>query len=131
MDTFLKATGIVLITIVLYLVLSKRDKEFSVLLTSMVCCIVLVAAFAYLEPVISFVRQLQNYCSLDSEILSILLKSVGIGLLAEIAALICNDVGNSALGKALQIMAAIVILWLSLPLLTSLMELIEGILGEV
>ena len=79
---------------------------------------------------IRFIRQLQRMGQLDADILQILLKSVGIGLLTEISALICTDVGNSALGKTLQIASVILILYISLPLLTSLMELVGEILGE-
>ena len=63
--------------------------------------------------------------------LEILFKCVGIGLLAEISVLVCNDMGNASMGKTLQILATVVILWLSLPMLNSLLELMGRILGEL
>ncbi len=101
------------------------------MLTTVVCCMVIAGALQYLEPVFSFVENLETLAGLDHDFFQILLKSVGIGLIAEIASLICADVGNAALGKSLQIMATAVILWLSLPLFNSLIDLMINILGEV
>jgi len=131
MDVFIKAVTAALITVVLCLIVAKRDKDMSLLLTVVCCCMLVTVAVTYLEPVFSFFRQLQSLGDMDPEILGILLKSVGIGLLSEIVGLICADVGNSALGKALQIVAVALILWISLPLLNTLMGLVGEILGEV
>ena len=49
----------------------------------------------------------------------------------EITSLICTDAGNAALGKSVQILATCGILWLSIPLFTSLIDLLNKILGEV
>lgn len=130
MDIFLKAGAAALITVVLCLILSKRDKDIALLLTVAGCCLLVILAVTYLEPVFAFFSQLQTLGDMDSDVLGILLKAVGIGLLSEICGLICTDVGNSALGKALQIVATAVILWISLPLLRSLMDLVGEILGE-
>lgn len=131
MDIFLKASALVLIVSVLYQVVSGRSKETGILLLALGCCFVLMTAITYIEPVFAFIRKLQVLGNLNTEVLEILLKSVGIGLLAEITVLICNDMGNAAMGKTLQILATAVILWLSLPMLNSLLELIGKILGEV
>ena len=131
MDIFLKASALVLIVSVLYQVVSGRSKETGILLLALGCCFVLMTAITYIEPVFAFIRKLQVLGNLNTEMLEILLKSVGIGLLAEITVLICNDMGNAAMGKTLQILATAIILWLSLPMLNSLLELIGKILGEV
>ena len=60
--------------------------------------------------------------------LQIVMRSVGIGLLSEITLHICTDSGNTALGKTLQILGNAIILWLSLPIFTKIIELIEEIL---
>lgn len=131
MELFFKAVAVVLVTVILGLALHRQGKDFSLLLTVVACCVVVTAALTYLDPVISFFGELQNLGRLDSDMLKILLKAVGIGLLAEVASLICADAGNAALGKTIQILAAAVVLWISLPLLNSLMALVQQILGEV
>ena len=131
MDLFFKVSAGVLLTVILCLVLAKQGKDFSVLLVIFVCCMVGIAAMNYLQQIIDFLNSLQAVGNLDSGMIKILLKTVGIGLLSEITCMICTDAGNGALGKTIQILAAAVILWLSIPIFTKLMELVEQILGAV
>ncbi|MBR7123180.1 MAG: hypothetical protein IKC95_06985 [Oscillospiraceae bacterium] len=131
MDTFIKASGGVLIALVLYLVLVKQGKDISLLLTLTVCCMVTAVAIGYLKPVVSFINSLQIIGNLDDTMLIIILKAVGIGLLSEIIGLVCADAGNAALGQTLKILAGAVILWLSLPLFHNLIELVEEILVSI
>ncbi len=130
-DLFWKGAAGALIAAVLGLTLAKQGKDVALLLTVLAGCMVLTAAMTYLSPVIDFFRRLQISARLDSGLLLILLKAVGISLVAQLAGLICADAGNAALGKALQILAAAAVLWVSLPLLEELLTLIETILGEV
>ncbi len=106
-------------------------KDVALLLSVLAGCMVLTAAMTYLAPVMDFFRRLQQAAQLDEALLGVLLKAVGISLVAQIVGLICSDAGNAALGKALQILAAAAVLWISLPLLEELLGLIERILGEV
>ncbi len=131
MDIFLKASGLVLIVSVLYQMVTGRNKEIGTLLLVLGCCVVLITAVSFIEPVFAFISKLQALGNLNMEMLEILLKCAGIGLVAEIAVLVCNDMGNASMGKTLQILASAVILWLSLPMLNSLLDLIGKILGEV
>ena len=131
MEVFIKVSSGVMIAIILILAIPPDRKEFGLLLSMTACVTVGMIAISYLKPVISFVKQLQSVGNIDSEALKILLKSVGIGIIGEIAVMICNDSGNGSLGKALQYLSATMILWLSLPLFTSLLNLLQRMLGKV
>ena len=131
MEIFTKSAGGILIAILLFLVISKQAKEFSLLLTVAVCCMVAAVAIGYLSPVVAFFEKLQTVGQLNSSLLQVVLKAVGIGILSEITGLICTDAGNAALGNSIQILACAVVLWMSIPLFTSLLELVEEILVSV
>lgn len=131
MEVFLKASALALIVSVLYQMVAGRNKEIGTLLLVLGCCAVLVTVISYIEPVFAFITKLQQLGNLNSEMLEILLKCAGIGLVAEITMLVCKDMGNVSMGKTLQILATVVILWLSLPMLGSLLELIGEILDQV
>ena len=131
MDIFLKVTAGILITAILSLVLSRNGTDMGLLLTICVCSMVIFAAFSYLEPVFAFAQRLIQIGQLSSELLNILLKVVGIGLISQIAGLICTDAGNQSLGKALQIVTTAVILCISIPLLEEILSLLETVLGEI
>lgn len=131
MTAFFQAAAAVLLAVILILSIRGQGKDMGLLLSIFVCCGLGCLAVAYLKPVVDFLRQLQSMGSLDNEMLTILLKVVGTALVGEIAALVCTDAGNAAMGKALQFLTVAVILWLSLPMLTALLELIKTILGNV
>ena len=131
MSVFIKVTAVILITTVLCLVLSKHSADISLLLSIGVCCMVIVSALSYIMPVLDFARRLMEVGKLNNELLNILLKTVGIGLVSQIAGFICADAGNQSMGKVLQIMTTAAILCISLPVLEEMLSLIEAVLGEV
>lgn len=131
MDTIIKAIGATLISIILGLVLSKQGKDFTLLLTITVCSTVAAAAILHLSPVLEFIEQVKQIGNLDSEIVGILLKCVGINIVTEIAALICIDAGQAAMGKGLQLLGTAVVLCLSIPIFSGLLDLVEDILQAI
>lgn len=128
MENFVKIAAGILVALVLYLLLNKQGKDFSTLVTLAVCCMVICTVMSYLKPVIVFMEKLEQLGKFDPEMMQIMFKAVGIGLLAEIVSLICADAGNSSMGKSLQILASVTILCLATPLFTSLIEIIEEVL---
>lgn len=131
MELFFKAVAAAMVTAVLALALTKQGKDFTLLLSMAGCILIGLLLFQFLEPVLEFLRQLQSMGDLNGDTLSILLKIVGVGLVSEIAAMICTDAGNGSLGKILQIFSAGVILWLSIPIFQMLIDLLNRILGVV
>ena len=131
MDIILKSFGIALVTVVICLFVNKQNKDVAILISIVACCGILLSAMQYLDNILLFVNDLKIIGNIDVSFLGILLKAVGIGLIAEITSLICTDAGNAALGKSVQILATCGILWLSIPLFTSLIDLLNKILGEV
>lgn len=131
MADYLRWTAAVLIGLILSLVISKQSKDMSLLLTLAVCVLVCLGALEFLEPVAELLRELRRLGGLDSEAVSILMKASLIGLLSELMGLICADVGEGALGKALQILSNAAVLWLSIPLLRQLITMVGEVLAEI
>ena len=131
MDVYLKAIAGVLIAVILGVCVSKYNKDISLLLSITVCSMVAFVAASFLQPITEFIKSLQSLGNLNLEIVGIILKAVGVGILSEVTCMICADSGNNALAKVIQLLSSIVILWLMLPLLTMLLSLTEEILGEL
>ena len=131
MNIFLKAIAGVFISLILWLCLEKSEKNISLLLTLAACVLLLASAVSLLNPVITFVDKLRQVGEINKEYIKIILKVVGVGLVSEISALICKDAGNESLGKALQIMSAVIVLLLSIPIFEKLLELLNDILGTI
>lgn len=131
MTEYLQWAAVVLIGLILSLVLGKQSKDMSLLLTLAVCVLVCLGAMEFLEPVTELIRELRRLGGLDSEAISILLKAAGIGLLSELAGLLCADAGENALGKVLQVISNAAILWLSIPLFRKIIGMIGEVLAEI
>lgn len=131
MEILLKGSAFALTLTVLYQMLSGRNKEIGVILVVTGSAIILMMAISYMRPIFQFFEKLQIMGNLNHDVVSILFKSVAIGFLTEITTLICNDMGNASVGKALQILATALILRISLPLFNSILDLFAGIMGEL
>ena len=129
MELFVKATAAVLIAAIFCVVLSNHGKDISLLLSLAACCMLMVLAASYLRPVLDFLERLTELGGINEQLVSTLLKITGIGLISQIAVLICTDSGNQTLAKALQMMTTALVLCLSVPLLEETLFLIEGVLG--
>ncbi len=131
MEPFWKAATLALIAGVLSLTLKNQDKEYAVLLSIAACLMVTAITVTYLNPVFAFLKELETLGDLRGDMLAILVKALGVGLASEIASMICTDAGNASLTKAIQFLGGAVILYLSVPMFSALMDLIQKIVGEL
>lgn len=131
MDRFFQAVGAVLVTIVLCMTVSAQNKSFSAVLSMVVCVMALILGCSYLEPVLAFLEELETLGRLSGSMVKILLKTALIGIITEVAGLLCIDGGNQSLAQSLRILSSGVILWLSLPVFQGLLELVQNILEGV
>ncbi len=131
MGIFLKACGAVLIAVILVLIVGKSSKDIAMVLTALVCCMVALTAMEYIRPILDFLTKLESLGGLDHNIIRILLKVAGIGLITEICSLVCADSGSASLGKVMKFLGSSVMIWLSLPLYAMLIELLQRILGAI
>lgn len=129
MEAFWKVTGGILLASILWITLKGRESDISVVFTIAVCCMALSIVIGYLEPVFSLMRELEKLGPIKEGILEILLKAAGIGLVAEIAGMVCADAGNGAMGKVMHMLGSSVILYLSIPMFRTLIALMQEILG--
>ena len=131
MDLFWKTSAGVLIAAVLIIAIEKQEKDFALLLAMMVSAMATLVGLSFLKPVIAFLYELEELGDLQSGVLNILLKATGIALVSELGASICRDSGNTSLAQAVKLMGIMAMLSFSLPVLETLMELIQTILGEL
>ena len=130
MDIMIKASAGVLAATVMCLLLNKSGKEYALLVSIAVSCLVTLAVFEYIDPVFSFLNKISQMGNISSTTVKILFKALGVSLLAEFTSLLCSDAGNAAMGRLIQILASAVILWLSIPLFNNLIDLISEILEK-
>ena len=129
MSTFFQIIGCVMITVIFGVTLKKHNADIATVLILCVCCMVVSVMANFLEPILAFVREVLQLGRVNTDLLKPVIKATGVGLITEIASLICSDSGNAALGKSIQLLAAAVILYLSMPLLNALLEFMQRMLS--
>lgn len=129
MELYWKVIAAVFTALILCTHIGKQEKEFASLVAMAVCCMGTVAALTFLRPIMEMIREMEAMTNIEHDILQILLKSTGIALVAELSALICQDAGYTAMARTVQMLGCTVILYLSVPVISMLLNLIRDILG--
>lgn len=131
MDTYFRILCGALIASVLVLVLPDKGKNFGVLLIIGACTMALAAGIRFLTPILDFIQTLRVNTGLPDDFFRILLKVLAVGLSSEIAVALCNMSGASAMGKTVELLGTILIVSFTVPLYTSILELIQKLVGNL
>ena len=112
MEQFLQAAALAMVGAVLAIVLQKDSRELSILLVIACSTAILLLAISFLEPLVDFVTRVRLLGNLDEGMVRILLKTAGVGLIAELAGAVCEDAGQGPLGKMVRICGSAAALYL-------------------
>lgn len=124
----IKIAGIVLITLILVIFLKDVKKEFAIIITiaAVILLFSIVAADFFevvqrLSDLSSRVKNMQTYINL-------MIKILGISLLAQFLSDLCRDTGENALANQTEIVSKISILIMTLPLFETVITIVTGLL---
>ena len=129
MDTFVKISALTAVAVVFCVLLHDWQRPMSALLSIFVCAGILGLGISFLKPIFEVFQRLQKLSGISDELTKPLMKVVGIGLLSNIMTGICTDAGETALGKTLEIAGILLSVHASLPLILSVSELVERLIG--
>lgn len=130
METLVRVGVIGVVAVILAAVLKKSSKELAILLTLAACAIMAVMGMQLLDPILSFFGKLRCFAGLDGELLTPVLKTIGIGLLSQLCANVCSDAGETAVAKLVELCAAVLSIYVCLPLLEAVLEMMETMGGR-
>lgn len=123
--------GIAFVTAVAALILKGTKPELSFAVTIAGSIILLLFIFDLLKDSISIFARIADYTGIDSSLVKIILKMIGIGYLVEFSAGILNDFGQNSLADKLVFCGKIIILVLAVPIIESVLSLILQLLGLI
>ena len=129
MELFLQAAAIAVITVVLTSLLKKTNRELALLLTLAACILIGVFFMRLAEPIVDFLSKLRNLAGLDKTLMTPMLKTIGIGFLTQISATVCADAGENATAKLVEICGGVLALYVALPLLEAVLDMVEQMSG--
>ena len=124
----LKIVGFGILASLMVVILKENSKEVSIVLVIASSIVLLLASINYLTPIVSMVENIVSKTSIDSSYIIVILKVTGIAYLIEFGKDICIDAGQNSIANKMEIAGKIIIASLSVPVITSVFEVMEKLL---
>lgn len=127
MDIFAIA-GLAITGAALAVLIKQYKKEYALLLGLSVGVLIFAYVIFKALPAINFMHDLMQSSGVSSEYAKILMKSLGVCYLAQLASDSCRDAGETALASKVELAGKISVVLFALPMLQNLAELALGMI---
>ena len=124
----IKIIGIALIALVIIIMLKQYRPEYAIFISILTGILILFLVMDRLTGVISLIESIQDKFSINTQFIALLIKITGIAFLSEFAISVCKDSGEAAIASKIEIGSKIIIISMSVPIISSLLEIILKIL---
>lgn len=124
----IRIIGVAISALVIIIILKQYRPEFSIYVSLISGILIITLIIGKLDGIIQILKNLANKSSINNEFLNILLKVTGIAILTEYIISICKDAGESAIASKVDLGGKVIIMSLSIPIISSLLETITEIL---
>lgn len=123
-----KLIGIGLISLVIIIIVKQYKPEFALYVSLAASILILTLVFEKLFSVINLLTNIANKTAINTTFIALLIKITGIAILTEFAVSICKDCGESAIASKMDIGGKIMIVTVSIPIISSLLETVVRVL---
>jgi len=110
--------------------LKEHKPEFKIYVSIVVGIIIFFIAADKLKEFIYLINKLAQKIDINKNFIGILLKITGISILTEFAVSICKDSGETSIASKIDLGGKIIILSMSIPIITSLLEVLLDLLWK-
>lgn len=115
--------------VLLALLLKQQRSEYALYISLTAAILILVFSVNRLQIVMETIQKIESYTHIDGSFVKIMIKMIGITYVAEFASGICKDAGFGAVGNQIEMFGKFSIMAVSVPVLLTLIETIEGFIG--
>lgn len=123
-----KIIGIAISAVAITVIIKQYKPEFTVYISLIASSIILFLLLDKFSGIVNLITNLANRMNGASEFLKILIKITGIAFLTEFAVSICKDSGESAIGAKVDLAGKTIIVTMSIPIISSMLETVLKIL---
>ncbi|MCD8335115.1 MAG: stage III sporulation AC/AD family protein [Clostridiales bacterium] len=117
-----------IIGVVCLVTVRRQTGEIALLLGALICVGLLLAAAQGLSDILELVYTLAELAGVDNDLLTPLLKTVGIALVTGLAAQVCRDAGAGSVAMVLELCGGLCALYAALPLVQAVVALVSELL---
>lgn len=128
MEIVIKAVILGVVGAILCLLVQKGSPEIALLLAVSIGILLTLYALNVISRVTDFIELIADASGLSSAIISPMLKTMGIGIVTRLTSDICKDAGQSAIASAVEMVGAASAIYIALPLIQTVFQMIEGLL---
>jgi len=126
-----KIIGVGFIALIISVIIRQYKPEFAMYVSIIAGVIIIVMVLDKITGIITMLTNLSNKTGINAEYLGILLKITGIAILTEFAVSICKDSGENAIASKVDFGGKIIVISMSIPIISALLELILRIIPWV
>ena len=123
-----KIIGVGLIALIIIAIVKQYKPEFTMYVSIIAGAIIITFSLGRITNIINLLTNLSKKSGINAEYLSILLKITGIAILTEFAVSICKDSGETAIASKVDFGGKIIIVSMSIPIISALLEIIMKII---
>lgn len=124
----IKIAGFVLISLLLILFLKETKREFSIILAAACGIILFVTVADDLYDIVTKIYDLSTQADNINTYISLMMRILGISLIAQFVADLCRDSGENALASQTETASKVLILIMTLPLFETVINIVTGLL---
>lgn len=124
----IKIIGVGLISLIIIIIVKQYKPEFTLYISLLAGAIILLFVIDKIEGIINLLVSISNKTSINNEFLKLLIKITGIAFLTEFAVSISKDTGETAIANKIDMGGKVIIVSMSIPIISSLLETVEEIL---
>ena len=117
-----------LIGLIIIIIVKQYRPEFAIYVSLACGILILFFVMDKLTGVINLIKSVADKSGINNEFIGLILKITGIAFLAEFAVSVCKDAGEGAIASKIEIGSKVIIIFLSLPIISNLLEIIIKIL---
>lgn len=122
---------VAIITAVCALILKTNKPEFVPMCLTAGGVLLILFGFDYLAVSVEFIRQFTEQTGIESSVVRLIFKVVGVGYLIEITAGAVKDLGFDSLSDKLVMCGKLIIFVMSIPILRALFSVITSLIQSV
>lgn len=120
--------GIALVTTCICVLLKQWNPEISMMAALLCGVLIFGIILVNLTPVLDTIGKLVAGVEFDSGYLSVVLKSLGICYVTQLAADTCRDSGYSSIASKVELAGKVSVIVIAMPLFTNLVQLSVGLI---
>lgn len=123
----IKIVGVSIFAVIMIIILKNYRPEMALVLSIVTGIGIMLFAIYKMSSVINILNDLVTKSGINKDFLLIIIKVIGIAYIVEFGKNICIDAGQSSIATKLEMAGKVIIVVLTIPLISSLVNVLTGL----